>query len=268
MEAERARFSLRDDPGPTGAVRFLDADEALDVLPGLYDRIRQGTPGMFARTREWWTELKLADLERWRRGAGPKFFAVYEHDGRAEGYAIYRVKNDWQNGMPQSQLRIHEAFGTSTSATREVWRFLFGIDLIARVESQLFDPGSPLPLMVKDMRSMHLTVVDGLWLRFVDVEAALRARSYGAGDAVVIEVRDVLCPWNAGRYEVGGSVERTDDAPDLELDVADLASAYLGAFDFHALGRAERAVERTGGAFARASALFRTERPPFCPEIF
>jgi predicted acetyltransferase len=268
MEAERARFSLRDDPGATGSVRFLDADEAVEVLPGVYDRIRQETPGMFARTREWWTENKLADPERWRRGAGPKFFAVYEHDARPEGYAIYRVKNEWRNGIPQSQLRVLEAFGTSAAATREVWRFLFSIDLVARVESHLFDPGSPLPLMVRDMRSLHLTVVDGLWLRLVDVEAALRVRSYAPDDMIVIEIRDALCPWNSGRYRVGESRGRTDDAPDLELDVADLASAYLGAFDFHALARAQRVTERTAGALARASALFRTERPPFCPEIF
>ena len=268
IDAERVRFRFRDDPGPTGAVRFLDADEAAEVLPPLYDRLRVEIPGMFARRPEWWTHLRLADPEAWRRGAGPKFFAVYEHDGQAEGYAIYRVKDEWQHGIPQGQVRIHEAFGTSPSATREVWRFLFGIDLIARVQAQIFDPGSPLPLMVTDMRSLHLTVGDGLWLRFVDVEAALRARSYAADEPVVLELRDDLCPWNAGRYRVGRSVERTEDAPDLELDVADLASAYLGAFDFHALARAERMTERTNGAIARASALFKTERPPFCPEIF
>src|SRR5438132_9405350 len=55
------------------------------ILPPVYDRIRLGTPGMFTRTPEWWTQLKLADPERWRRGAGPKFFAVYEQDGQPEG---------------------------------------------------------------------------------------------------------------------------------------------------------------------------------------
>src|SRR5438132_10115196 len=91
------------------------------ILPPVYDRIRLGTPGMFTRTPEWWTQLKLVDPERWRRGAGPKFFAVYEQDGQPEGYAIYRVKDDWHQGMPQGQVRIHEAFGTSSSANREIW---------------------------------------------------------------------------------------------------------------------------------------------------
>ena len=268
LNAERGRFHLRGDPDAVGAMRFVDADEAAELLPPVYQSIRRTVPGMYARSSEWWTELKLADPERWRRGAGPKFFAVHEDDGQVDGYAIYRLKSDWQHGMPQSQLRVHEAFGTSSTATREVWRFLFGIDLIARVESFLFDPGSPLPLMVSDLRSLHLSLSDGLWLRFIDVEAALRARAYGTDDALVIELRDAMCPWNAGRYRVGSSVERTDDAPDLELDVADLASAYLGAYDFHALANAQRAVERTGGALERATLLFQRERPPFCPEIF
>jgi predicted acetyltransferase len=268
IDAERVRFRFRDDPGPTGAVRFVDADEAAEVLPPVYDRLRVEIPGMFSRPPEWWKHLRLADPEAWRRGAGPKFFAVYERDGQAEGYAIYRVKDDWHQGIPQGQVRVHEAFGTSSGATREVWRFLFGIDLIARVQAQVFDLASPLPLMVADMRSLHLTVGDGLWLRFVDVEAALRARAYAAAEPVVLEVRDELCPWNAGRFRVGAGVERTEDAPDLELDVADLASAFLGAFDFHALARAERVTERTDGALAHATKLFRTERPPFCPEVF
>jgi predicted acetyltransferase len=268
MEAERGRFRLRDDPEPTGVVRFVTADEAADVFPPVYDRICTSVPGMFARTPEWWTELRLADPERWRRGAGPKFFAAYERDGAVEGYAIYRLKSEWQRGMPLSELRILEVFGTSAIATREVWRFLFGIDLVARLNAHILDPGSPLLLMVSDLRSLHLGVTDGLWLRLVDVEAALRARSYAAEDTLVIGVRDALCPWNAGRYRVGPTVERTDDEPDLELDVADLASVYLGAFDFHTLARAGRVTERTPGDLERASLLFRTQRPPFCPEVF
>lgn len=109
---------------------------------------------------------------------------------------------------------------------------------------------------------------DGLWLRLVDLEAALRARSYASDDLLVVEVRDGLCPWNAGRWRIGPAVERTDDEADLELDVQDLGSAYLGAFGFNALARAERVRELREGALDRATALFRTSRPPYCPDEF
>ncbi len=268
LDAERARFRLRDDPGPTGATRLVDAGEAENLFPDVHERVRAEVPGMFSLPRKWWSEWKLADPQHSRRGAGPKFFAAYERDGAVEGYAIYRVKQEWDGGMPRGRLRVLSAHAVSPSATRELWRFLFGIDLVERVQMTFFDPGSPLMLTVLDPRSLHLVLGDGLWLRLVDVEAALRARTYAGDGTVVVEVSDALCPWNAGRYRVGESVERTEDDADLELDVADLASAYLGAFDFHALARGERVRELKAGSLERASALFRTQRPPFCADEF
>jgi predicted acetyltransferase len=164
-------------------------------------------------------------------------------------------------------VRLVEAIATSPAATRELYRFIYGIDLVVRVQGR-YDPGSPLFLMVTDPRSLHLKVSEGLWLRFVDLEAALAGRTYANDDSVVIDVEDSFCPWNAGRWRVGGSVERTDDEADLELDTADLASVYLGAFDFNELGAAERVRELKPGGLQRATDLFRTHRPPYCPEDF
>ncbi|MFL5737158.1 MAG: GNAT family N-acetyltransferase [Actinomycetota bacterium] len=267
MNGETAKFSYRDDPGPTGAVRIVDAAEALQVLPRVYDEVRRHVAGFVARDSDVWELTRLADPEHWRRGAGPKFFAVIEVDGEPVGYAIYRIKSDWQDGYSQSEVRLVEAIATSAAATRELYRFIYGIDLVVRVHGR-YDPGSPLFLMVRDPRSLHLKVSEGLWLRLVDLEAALAGRAYAGDDTVVIEVEDSFCPWNAGRWRVGKTVERTDDEADVGLDTADLASVYLGAFDFNELGAAERARELTPGALQRATDLFRTSRPPYCPEDF
>jgi predicted acetyltransferase len=268
MDADTARFALRDDPGPSGSVRLVDRDEALELFPPLYDRVRLATVGMFARSADYWQEERLADLEHWRQGAGPKFFAVLELDGAAEAYAIYRIKQDWQQGIPHGEVRVLDAIATSPRATRELWRFVFGIDLVSKVGQGMFDPGSPLFLMVEDARRLRLRLSDGLWLRFVDLRAALAARSYAADVPVVLDVRDELCPWNAGRWRVGDDVAKTRDPAELELDAKDLASIYLGAFDFRQLAAAERVRELRPGALERASALFRTERPPYCQEVF
>ena len=123
--------------------------------------------------------------------------------------------------------------------------------------------------MVTDPRRLHLTVDEGLWLRLVDVEPALAARSYGPGEGVVLEVSDAVLTRNAGRYGVEESgVARTDADPDVAIDVADLASAYLGAFTFAQLAAAGRARELRAGGIARATALFATPLPPWCPEGF
>jgi predicted acetyltransferase len=267
LDADRSRFSLRDDPGPCGAMRLLDRDEAAKLLPPIYDAVRRQVPGFTSRSAVLWDLYRLADPEHWRRGGGPKFYAVLEFDGEPVGYAIYRIKLDWEEGFAKSQVRVLETCATSAAAERELWRFLFGIDLVVRIQGR-HDPGSPLFLMVVDPRSLMLRVTEGLWLRIVDLDAALIGRTYATDDPVVVEVRDALCPWNAGRWRIGNEVGRTDDDAELELDIADLASAYLGAFDFERLAAAQRVRELKPGALRRATDLFRTPRPPFCPEDF
>lgn len=263
----RSRFELRDEP-PAAAVRLVDADEAYRLLPPLYDRVRPTRPGMLTRTETWWKEGKLADLKSSRRGASTKFFAVIEIDGEAEAYATYRVKSEWEDSLPKGDVRVLEAIAVTTRAELALWRFLHEIDLTVRVEVYQLDPATPLLLATRDPRALAMKLGDGLWLRLVDLDAALKARSYRPSESVVLEVTDELCPWNAGRYRVGDDAGRTEDTADLALDTADLAAAYLGAFDFHRLVHAGRAQERREGAAEAATLLFRTELPPFCPEVF
>jgi predicted acetyltransferase len=268
MNADHSRFALRDDPGPQGRTRIVPLEDALEPCRHVYDTVCPTIPGFTARDDEVWTTFRLADPEEWRRGASPKYAAVVEIDGAPAAYALYRIKPGWEHGFSQSEVRLVETLAAGPTAERELWRFIFGIDLITRVEGRL-DPASPLFLMVVDPRSLHLRVSEGLWLRLVDVGAALAARSYASDDEIVLDLRDEFCPWNAGRWRVGRSgVERTDADADLALDVADLASVYLGAFTFSRLAAAERVREVQDGALVRADALFRTSRPPYCPEDF
>ncbi|MDX6408429.1 MAG: hypothetical protein QOE13_1500 [Gaiellaceae bacterium] len=267
LDADRSRFALRDDPGPQGAVRLVDREEAAELLPPIYDAVRREVPGFTSRSELLWDQYRLADPEHWRRGAGPKFYAVLEFDGEPVGYALYRIKLGWEDGFATSQVLVLETCATSPTAEREVWRFLFGIDLVARIRGR-HDPGSPLFLMVVDPRSLMLRVNEGLWLRIIDLGAALTGRTYASDESVVVEVRDELCPWNQGRWKVGRDAGRTDADAELELDIADLGSAYLGAFDFGRLAAAQRVRELSPGALQRATDLFRTLRPPYCPEDF
>lgn len=266
MDAERAAFALRDDPGPSGSVRLVSADEAAKILPPLYESVRRDRPGSLARSDAWWADHLLPDPEHWREGHGPKFFAVLEIEGAPVGYALYRIKEKWEEHTPRGELRVVEAFATTPEATAELWRFLFGIDLVGRVKAGRIDWA--LPLMVTDPRRLHLFFAEGLWLRLVDLDAALRARTYGSSEPVVLEVEDDLFPRNAGRWTVGPEPGRTDADPDVALHVGDLASAYLGAFAFERLAAAGRVRELRPGGLARATALFTTPIPPWCPEGF
>jgi predicted acetyltransferase len=220
---------------------------------------------MLSRSAIHWYEDRLYDGPG-PPGTSPRFFVVFELDGGPEGYATYRLRDKWDDGMPNGAVFVVEAMGASLVATREIWRYLFGIDLRERVECHFLDPALTLYLGVVDPRRLRVKMSDGLWLRFVDLEAALRARSWGTDDSLVLEVRDVFCPWNDGRYSTDGT--KSDADADLVLTTADLASAYLGGIDMSALAAAGRVAEQTPGAVARAAAMFRTPLPPFCPEVF
>jgi predicted acetyltransferase len=267
MEAMHAGFAFRDDPGPTGRARLLSKDEARELFPPIYERARVLRNGMLSRSEARW-DARVADPEHWRDGASPKYYVLVEIDGQGEAFAMYRVKSKWERGMSESELVLVDAIATSTEATRELWRYLFGVDLIARVSLWNYDPATPLFLMVKDARRLQLKLADGIWLRLVDVGEALRRRSYAGEGSVVLDVTDDFCSWNEGRYRAGEEAGPTEDAAELRLSAADLASTYLGAFSFERLAAAGRLEELVEGAVARASSLFRTELPPYCPEPF
>ncbi len=246
--------------------RLVDAAAALELFPAVYDRVRVVTPGMFARSAEWWQKRTLADAD-WRRdGGGELAYAVLQRNGEPEAYALYRLNLAYDEGVPTGKTVVVEAMGATPEATAAIWRYLLDIDWMATIEASLLPVDHPLFLLLVEQTRMRFRLGDGLWVRLVDVGAALAARGYAEDGEVIFEVADDFCPWNEGRYALDGS--RTTAAPDLRLSVEELGCVYLGGFGFAELARAGRVEEVTAGAVARADALFRTDVKPWCPEIF
>jgi predicted acetyltransferase len=249
-----------------GTTRLVTADEALELFPQVYDRVAATTPGMLSRSEEWWQKRRLADSEWRRAGGGELAFAVLEQAGTPEAYALYRLNFSYADGVPTGTTVVVEAMGATPAATAAVWRYILDIDWMAKIEAELLPIDHPLHLLLLEQNRMKFRVGDGLWIRPVDVGAALAARAYAADGELVLEVSDAFCPWNDGRYALDGS--RTTAGPDLRLPVEALGCVYLGGFTFSDLLRAGRVEEVRDGAVARADALFRTDRKPWCPEIF
>ena len=226
---------------PEGTLRLIEPDEAQEMIPPVYERIRSQWPGMFSRNDVWWEHREIADPEERRDGAGPKRWVAYERDGEIEGYAVYRHKPGFEAGTTNAELRVLEALGTSPEALRDLWAYLLAVDWIATVKSSLLPPDHPLFLLLATPRRMRYRMGDGLWVRLVDVGAALSGRSYRSEGSIVFDVTDEFCPWNEGRWQLeGGSAERSKDEPDLSLPVQSLGSALLGGVSFAALRRAGR----------------------------
>ena len=124
-----------------------------------------------------------------------------------------------------------------------------------------------------DARAVETQLTDNLYLRVVDVEAALRARRYAADVDLVIEVEDPLLPGNTGSYRLvtttaRAEVTRVSSPPDLTMGILELGTIYLGGVPLSQLHRVRRVTEHTPGAVASASTAFGWHRAPWCPDMF
>jgi predicted acetyltransferase len=262
----RAEASFYATPPAAGRTRMVTVEEALELFPPVYERVAAETPGMLSRSHDWWETRKLASRPQ---AKGELMLVVLEIDGRPEAYASYRIEFEAQHAISHSVLQVGEAIGATPAGTREIWRFLFDVDWVERIRAGYIPPDHPLFLLLTEPRRMEYVAGEALWCRLVDVGAALSARSYSAGKPVVLDVVDEYCRWNEGRWEVGpDGVERTKAEADLRVAVDMLGSVYLGGFTFGDLERAGRVEELRDGALGRADALFRTDRHPWCAEMF
>lgn len=275
VEIESRHTTLRPSaPDGGGRVDLLEAEEAVKALPVLLDRARRLQPGDLRRPDLSWDDV-FRDLEKDRGGAGPLFYAVHENaSGEADGYAVYRVKLTWADGLPHGRVLVEEVVSVTAEAEADLWRYLFSVDLTDVVEAEHRPVDDPLRWMLVDPRRLRVTMVsDFLWVRLVDVAVALAARRYEVDGALVLDVADGFRPDVAGRYLLeggpdGADCRRTTEAPDLLLTVEDLGALYPGGVAASTLAAAGRVIEGRPGALARADAMFACHPPPFCRTAF
>jgi predicted acetyltransferase len=198
---------------------------------------------------------------------------VLEVDGEPRGFAIYRVNPDWAPTGPASTLRVLEVLALDPVAEQALWEWLFAMDLMGTITAWRGPVPNPLQQWLLEPRRLALTVGDGMWLRILDVPAALKARTYVGDGRLVLEVADALIESNAGRWQLavkGGAatVIRTTAPADLELDIAALASTYLGAYRFADLATANRVRKCQPRSLQTADVLFTPSRSPWASTPF
>jgi predicted acetyltransferase len=264
LPRERGAFSV---PVESGRARIVDEDEAAATFPAIYDAALR--PGMFSRSESWWRHRVLDDPEARRRGRGPLTRVLLETDGKAAAYALYRTHASFEGFINTGHVEVVEVVGATPAGTRAIWRFLLDIDWLASFKATHLPLDHVLLSLLSEPRRAGFRIFDATSLRLVDVEAALSQRSYAGDGEITLEVEDAFCPWNAGHWRVTpGGAELTDSPGEIALDVRELGSVYLGGFTFAQLAEAGRVVELEPGALARADELLRSDRAPWCPEIF
>ncbi len=268
-EIDPARSAFAHMPGTPGNVRFVSHDEALRIMPDVWKQASGLRAGSLDRSERRW-RYNYFDDERVRGEWSGMFHVVYEHEGKAAGYATYRLSPPDGDVMKMS---VHECVAASDSAHAALWRFLFDVDLVVSVSASAQSPDDPVWWMLADPRRLKRTPVDGLWVRVIDPVKALSERTYSSYDRLVIEVNDRFLPDSGGVFELetgtGGAMCRRSTAiPDISMSASELGATYLGGTRLSGLARAERVQEHTAGSVERFDRMFIAERAPWCGHHF
>ncbi|NEN04895.1 GNAT family N-acetyltransferase [Diaminobutyricibacter tongyongensis] len=181
--------------------------------------------------------------------------------GEPEGFVSYVVKD--ADDFVRHTVDVTYLAAATDEALTALWRYLLELDLVAEVHIDTRGVDEPLHHLVSDVRGARVVgVQDHLWVRILDVPAALGARRYEQDGELTIEVTDDM-GFAGGRYRMrvsGGeaTVESTTASPDVTLPVASLGSVYLG---HDAARHLALAGKLTGDADA-LDRVFRTAVPP------
>ncbi|MER5303104.1 GNAT family N-acetyltransferase [Streptomyces lasiicapitis] len=274
-----------------GPLRLVDPADAPALIGEYYDRTRTRRAGRIARSEAWWSEEWLVtEDEEDDELSPPRVVVLATRPGATQsdatpsdatqpdtitGYAVYRTKTrDDAPGL----VRLDELEADTPQAAAALWRYLASIDLTGVIRAWGRPVDDPLLLFAADRDQVRVTgQFPALWMRLVDVRAALLARSWAAPADLVLEVTDAQLPANEGRFRLTvdgehasytAAYDRTDVPADLTLDVRDLAAAYLGGNQITAVVRAGLAAEHTPGTAATLDEALRTDHLPHTVDEF
>jgi predicted acetyltransferase len=245
-----------------GSVEVLRRAECGELLEEVYDRYRRAQPGALSRPHRWWA-LRAGQPPI---SPAPRYVAVHrDADGVPDGYASYSTDS--------GTLTVDETITTDDAVFTALARFVLEHDMVSQVVFKHVPPEHPLRRQLEDFRAGQVSgQMDWLWVRILDVPAALTARGWFTDGELVLDVADPFLGEN-GRYLLtvrDGKADcvPTDRKPDLSLDIRDLGSIYLGGTAPSTLVRAGHIQAHHPGAAALADTLFRTERSPHCLHWF
>ena len=269
---ESREISLVADPAETGRIRVGAPADLRDTLVKVFEQLVADRPGWSERSARHW-DYRLADPSGWRRGATALRVAIHEGEHGPDGYVLFRVSSDWNQNGPANEVRVIETVAANPAAYASLWRFILTIDLSRSATHRFAAVDEPLQFMVNEPRRLGSQLSDALWLRILDLPAALMGRRYATDVDLVLEVTDALRPSNAGRWRLTGSPTAarcvaTDEPADLRCDIRVLGSVYLGGAPLTAYADAGQVTEVRPGALAAASTAFGWHRSPSTLEVF
>jgi predicted acetyltransferase len=249
-----------------GAIRQVEADELGKIAPEIFDAARRCRAGQVDRRAPWW-DRRLA-LDGYEPIGKQPNWILHEGPDGPDGLLAWRVSQDFELDGRLGELEIGEFVTASAAAYRDLWAYQSAIDVVGKIKLTDRPVDEPIRWLVPDARALELTgTFDYLWLRLLDVPAALAARSYATDGRLVLDVRDdSLGGYGTGRFALdvedgNARCTPTTESAELIVDQRALAACYLGGNRLRQV--AMRGVDEVApGALARADLMFSTSLAP------
>ncbi len=169
--------------GDPSRVRVSDAEEVAGLGPGVFRAFTQRRAGQVSRDQRWWNiTLGQDGFPTPPPDAGlPHNWIAHEGidgiDG-IDGIVGWRASQRGGRNAP-GRIEVGTLFGANDQADRDLWAYLTGIDLVDEIAIPRRAVDEPVRWLLSDGRALELAALnDFLWLRLLDIPAALTARRY------------------------------------------------------------------------------------------
>ncbi|MEP7021422.1 MAG: GNAT family N-acetyltransferase [Pseudonocardiales bacterium] len=253
-----------------GSVRQVDPAELGEIAPAIHEASRALRAGGVDRPGDWWAQrLGLKGYQAINQGKTPNYI-LHESDGHPDGLLRWAGTREFELSGQLGAVSVADLITATPAAYRNLWAYLAGLDVVGEVTLQRRPVDEPIRWLLSDGRALRQTYTgDDLWLRLLDVPAALSARGYCSSGRVVLDVvDDDTGGYACGRFllevgDDGAECRPTTESADLRVSHRTLASIYLGGFTLRELMIGGSVEEVTPGALLRTESLFATTLPPW-----
>ncbi|MCB2412769.1 GNAT family N-acetyltransferase [Demequina sp. TTPB684] len=230
---------------------------------------RDQRPGTMLEVSEALMAAQFADPEVMREGQERKRIMIVEDDQGPAAFAIFQRKLAWGDTGADGTGSTSQWAAATPAAARRLWSVLADLDLLSSFTTSNLTIDEPAILLADDVRALALKAKDHVWLRILDVPAALMARTYRLDLDLVVEIEDTVIPANAGRWRLSvtsGQATVTQAEPgatsDVGIGIQDLSAAYLGGPTIDSFHHAGLVREVTVGAASLLSDAMRSVTAP------
>ena len=172
-DVDPTTIGFNDGVSATGKTEVADIEGGRPIAVGIYDNAVGPANLMIERAAPMWDAM-LREPDKVTNRVG-----IYRNgDGVERGYVIYRLTNieGPPDPGPNQRLDVIDYIALDHDALRGLWEFLAAHDLVRQIHWEGVAPDDPSPHLLLEPRQLRRGGGDGVWMRVVDVEAAVPQR--------------------------------------------------------------------------------------------